>query len=246
MHEILDVQERLQRFLSVLQVEFKFPLEGLSEAELAIILDLLQFRAYAKGDYVYKQGHTPKGVYWMRSGRIKFTNSQASGEEHTHFIVHGDQFFGYRTVISSGIYHLSVEVMETSEIGFIPADKFMEVLEQMPLLMKAMLKEVCASSMVFIARSALFSFKSVPQRLGIAILLLQDKVAKLENIENPPVLLSRNELASYIGTSVEVVVRQLKKLEKMSLIELKGKLIYVKDLQGLLDMIDASDLKNKG
>jgi hypothetical protein len=49
MHEILDVKERLQRFLSVLQVEFKFPLEGLSEAELAIILGLLQFRTYAKG-----------------------------------------------------------------------------------------------------------------------------------------------------------------------------------------------------
>jgi CRP-like cAMP-binding protein len=241
MYEILDVKERLQRFLSVLQVEFKFPLEELNDAERELVLSLIQFRTYAKGDYVYKQGHTPKGVYWMKSGRIKFTKRQFSGEEHTHFIVHGNQFFGYRTVISNGIYHLSVEVMEPSEIGFIPADKFMEVLEQMPLLMKAMLKEVCASSMVFIARTALFSFKSVPQRLGIAILLLQDKVAKLEKVDNPPVLLSRNELASYIGTSVEVVVRQLKKLEKMALIELKGKLIYVKDLKGLLDMIDASD-----
>lgn len=241
MQEILEVKERLQRFLSVLQVEFKFPLSDLNPAEQALILSLIQFRTYGKGDFVYKQGHAPKGVYWMRSGRIKFTNRQASGGEHTHFIVHGDQFFGYRTVISNGVYQLSVEVMEPSEIGFIPAEQFLSALDQMPMLMKGMLKEVCASSLVFVARTALFSYKSVIQRLGIAILLLQDKVAKIEKTDNPPVLLSRNDLASYVGTSVEVIVRQLKRLEKLSLIELKGKLIYVKDLKGLLDMIDSAD-----
>jgi CRP-like cAMP-binding protein len=242
MQEILDAEERLARLLSLLQVDFKLPVAEITAEEKELILSKMQFRTYGKGDFVYKQGHSPKGVYWMKSGRIKFTNRHIDGGEHTHFIVHGDQLFGYRTVISDGVYQLSVEVMEPSVIGFIPAEQFMHLLEEMPKFMKAILKEVCSSSLIFLARTSLFSYKSVVQRLGISILLLQDKIAKLEGVNNPPVLLSRNELASYVGTSVEVIVRQLKKMEKMALIELKGKLIYVSDLKGLLDMIDASNV----
>jgi CRP-like cAMP-binding protein len=240
MQDSLEVEDRLRKLLSLLQVEFKLPTAEITSDELDLIVSKMEFRTYVKGDLVYKQGHSAKGVYWMKSGRIKFTNKHTDGLEHTHFIVHGDQFFGYRTVISNNNYQLSVEVMEPSEIGMIPSEQFMLLLEQMPKFMKAILKELCSSSLIFLARSALFSFKSVVQRLAIAILLLQDKMAKLEGSPNPPILLSRNEFASYIGTSVEVVVRQLKKLEKMSLIELKGKLIYVKDLKGLLDLIDSN------
>ncbi len=241
MQENIAVEERLAQLLSILQVNFRLPVDEISSEEEEIIVQKMQFRNYVKGDFVYKQGHTPKGVYWMKSGRIKFTNRHIDGGEHTHFIVHGNQFFGYRTVIAAGAYQLSVEVMEPSEIGFIPSEVFLSILEQLPRFMKAILIEVCSSSLVFLARTSLFSYKSVVQRLGISLLLLQDKVAKLEGAINPPVQLSRNELASYVGTSVEVVVRQLKKLEKMGIIELKGKLIYISDLKGLLDLIDASN-----
>lgn len=242
MQENIAVEERLAQLLSILQVNFKLPVDEISVEEREFIMGKMQFRNYVKGDFVYKQGHAPKGVYWMRSGRIKFTNRHLDGGEHTHFILHGNQFFGYRTVISNGCYQLSVEVMESSEIGFIPSEQFLELLVEVPKFMKALLIEVCSTSLVFLARTSLYSNKSVIQRLAISILLLQDKVAKLENSINPPVQLSRNELASYIGTSVEVVVRQLKKLEKMALIELKGKLIYVYDLKGLMDLIDASSV----
>jgi CRP-like cAMP-binding protein len=242
MQEKLSVDERLAGLLDVLQVDFKLPISTLSESETEFLFSLMQFRKYSKGDFVYKQGLNPKGVYWMKSGKIKFTNRNSDGGEYTHFIIHGDQFFGYRTVISKSIYRLSVEVMDDSEIGFIPTDVFVDLLMKLPKFTYALLEDLCSSSLTFIARTALYSYKSVIQRLGIALVLLRDKSIKTNPTEtNPPVVLSRNELASYIGTSIEVVVRQLKKMEKAGIISLKGKQIFITSMEGLLDLIDSTE-----
>lgn len=242
MQEKLSVEERLASLLHVLQVDFRLPISNLSSAETEYLFSLMQFRTYSKGDFVYKQGLTPKGVYWMKSGKIKFTNRNPDGGEYTHFIIHGDQFFGYRTVISKAIYRLSVEVMEDAEIGFMPTESFLELLLKLPKFTYSLLEDLSTSSLTFIARTALYSYKNVMQRLGISLILLRDKAVKINPAEiNPPIVLSRNELASYIGTSVEVVVRQLKKMEKMGVISLKGKQIFIESLEGLLDLIENSE-----
>jgi CRP-like cAMP-binding protein len=74
--------------------------------------------------------------------------------------------------------------------------------------------------------------KNVKERLAIMLLYLQDTFGKNED-NTLKVQLSRDELASMIGTATESCIRLLSDFKKLGLIELIGKKIVLKDLAKL-------------
>lgn len=79
--------------------------------------------------------------------------------------------------------------------------------------------------------------KTVKERLAITLLYLQDTFGK--NTDNTlKIQLSREELASMIGTATESCIRLLSDFNKLGLIELVGKKIVLKDIAKLKKMAE--------
>ena len=78
--------------------------------------------------------------------------------------------------------------------------------------------------------------KTVKQRLAETLLYLQDTFGKNED-DSLKIQLTRDELASMIGTATESCIRLLSDFNKSGLIELKGKKIILKDIPKLKKMV---------
>ena len=84
--------------------------------------------------------------------------------------------------------------------------------------------------------------KPVRERLAEALLLLRE-VYGTENGDTSPinVALSREELASVVGTAIETLVRALSDLKRENLIETEKKKIRILDIPGLLRVSNLED-----
>ena len=65
-------------------------------------------------------------------------------------------------------------------------------------------------------------------RARLAVSLIQ-----LFNLYNGPINLSRDDLANFVGTATENLIRLLKDLKTKEVIDTKGRLIYIKKLNEL-------------
>jgi CRP-like cAMP-binding protein len=79
--------------------------------------------------------------------------------------------------------------------------------------------------------------KSVKERLAITLLYLEETFGKNED-NSLKIQLSRDELASMIGTATESCIRLLSDFNKLELIELNGKKIILKNRSKLKKMAE--------
>ena len=70
--------------------------------------------------------------------------------------------------------------------------------------------------------------KSVRERLAFTMLILIDV------FENEPINLSREDLANFVGTATETLIRLLKDFKEEGIIEVRTRKIHVLDRQRLL------------
>jgi CRP-like cAMP-binding protein len=77
--------------------------------------------------------------------------------------------------------------------------------------------------------------KTVKQRLAETLIYLQDTFGKNED-DSLKIQLTRDELASMIGTATESCIRLLSDFNKLGLIELKAKKITLKNIPQLKKM----------
>ncbi|MCO5261096.1 MAG: Crp/Fnr family transcriptional regulator [Crocinitomicaceae bacterium] len=183
---------------------------------------------YKKNEPVFVEGAYPKGVFCIKSGKIKVFTIGESGKEQIIRIAKQGDVVGFRSLFSEEPYRLSATTLEESSICFIKIEDFKEQVNKEPDLLQAVLKELSKESgerAMFIKTMAQ---KTVRQRLAI-ILLVLDEIYKDHQIN-----LSREDLANYVGTATETVIRLLKEFKEEEWIEIHGRTIELKNIQSLV------------
>ncbi|NBV90656.1 MAG: Crp/Fnr family transcriptional regulator, partial [Flavobacteriia bacterium] len=123
---------------------------------------------------------------------------------------------------------VSAETLEDCNICFIRKEDFMSMMDTNPMLRNGILKEIStelADRADFITNMAQ---KSVRERLAFALLMLMDIY------EDEPINLSREDMANFVGTATETLIRLLKELKTEGLIEIQTRKITVLDRKKLL------------
>jgi len=231
------MKDQVSEFINSIRINFNFPIEALTSMEQDSIKEHFQLVKVARKKQLFNEGEDPKGVYIVKKGKLKLLKTHANGAVHIHFILEKEQFFGYDMYLAGTKNLFSAVALEDCELNFLPMDKFMELIDNNPIFAKIMLQEVCRSFTVLLSRTNLYSQKTVPQRLAYALLLLDEKYTTQDNSQlAAPVNLSRKDLASYIGTSIEVLVRILKQFEKSKIVRLEAKYIFIEDFDAMINL----------
>jgi len=183
---------------------------------------------YRKNQPLFVEGTFSRGVYCINDGKVKiFTIGESGKEQIIHIAKEGD-VVGFKAMFSDDPYKLSATTLEESNICFIKKEDFLSHLESNPGLLQTVLKELSkelGERAVFIKNMAQ---KSVRERLA-TILLILDGVYKDEMIN-----LSREDLANFVGTATETVIRLLKEFKEEQLIEIHVRKIEILDRKKLL------------
>jgi CRP-like cAMP-binding protein len=196
-------------------------------------------QTYRKGEIIFKEGGPPSGIFYIISGKVKKYKAVEGKGEQIIYIANTGELLGYHAVLSRERFPDSASTLEESEIGFIPKEDFMGVLERSTMLSGRLLKTLSHEFTVFVNGLALFAQRTVRERLALQLIVLREKY-KVNFQPGIPVVidLSREDLASLVGTARENVVRSLSQLKDEGAIQTKGRKIVVVDVKRLIEIAD--------
>lgn len=199
-------------------------LQGVSKEDKKILLDTMIVRREPKGKTLFKESSYPKGVYFLRKGRVKIFQLNADGKEQIiYFYTKGDSF-GFRPLICNQLHPVTAKTISECTLSFIPKESFLKVLLSSNSLANVLLKNLSFEFSVWVNTTALFSQKPIKEKTAIALLILSNKF-KIGVGKSLSLTISRDDLASYIGTTTETVVRILRIFKDEKIIKTKGRKI---------------------
>ena len=185
---------------------------------------------FKKNQSLFLEGSFPRGVFCLNQGRVKVFKRGDEGKEQIIHIAKTGELIGFRAMFSGEPYNVAAETLEESNICFIGKDEFLSMMDTNPTLRNGIIKELSkelADRAEFITNMAQ---KSVRERLAFALILLMNVY------EEEPINLSREDMANFVGTATETLIRLVKDFKEEGLIEVQTRKLIVLDAKKLMDI----------
>lgn len=212
-------------------------LTGLPAEDLSMMTQHKIEQVYSKGEIIFREGSYPSGIFFIINGMVKKYKLDNEGKEQIIYVANTGELIGYHAILSEDRYPDSAAALEESRIGFIPKEDFLYAMEQSEVLSKRLLKTLSHEFAVLINSMALFTQKTVRDRLALQLIVLREKYKKDFHPGMPvEINMSRDDLASLVGTARENVVRVLTEFKEQGIVETKGRIIIVLNVKRLIEI----------
>lgn len=194
-------------------------------------------QVYKKGEVIFREGAYPSGIFYITDGKVKKYKVDTDGREQIIYVANTGELLGYHAVLSEDRYPDSAAALEQSKIAFIPREDFLATLLQSDVLSRRLLKTLSHEFAVLANSLTIHAQKSVRERLALQLIVLREKY-KVNFKPGMPVEinLSRDDLASLVGTARENVVRMLSEFKEEGIVETKGRKIIVHNVKKLIEI----------
>lgn len=190
---------------------------------------------YKKGEIIFREGTRPSGIYYIKNGKAKKYKRDVDGKEQIIYVANSGELIGYHAILAEDYFPDSAATLEESTIACISKEDFLEVLQRSPTLSSRLLKTLSHEFAVLINGMALFAQRPVRERLALQLVVLREKY-KSDFPSGMPVKinLSREDLASLVGTARENVVRLLSEFKEEGILKTDGRKIIIQDVKKLI------------
>ncbi len=225
-HETIECERCSKRFNTLFCKQSNDKIEGIEEEKVCA--------SYDKGEFIFRQGTTPQGVYCLNRGKVKILRQEADGSEKIVRLVRPGDPIGYRSILSEENYACSAVALEPSGVCFIPRELFVSVLSRDASLTQEMIKLLGENLRIAESQIANISSKSTLERTAEALLFVKETYGYEEDGKTINAVLSRQEIADIVGTNMETVVRHISELKKNHVLSGASKKIAIENLPKLL------------
>jgi CRP-like cAMP-binding protein len=201
--------------------------------------DLLMAHAreniFRKGETIFREGGTPVGIFYIRSGKAKKYKVDNTGREHIFYVANSGELLGYHAVLASERYSDSAVALEDTVLVFIPSEDFLSALDRSKVLSRRLLKTLSREFSVLTNNTAVFAQRPVRERVAIALIILREKFKKDTEPEMPvTITISRDDIANMAGTTRENVARFISEFKNDGIISTQGRRIVIVDVKALV------------
>lgn len=175
----------------------------------------------AKKSILYQEGDIPHRLYYLVRGKIKTYHTNREGKYFITLFVKPGDFFGFVDILENQACRETAEALEEVQVLSIPVRDFQQkLLENIHIeihFRKALTGYLLKNESILFS----MAYQSLRMRVAQALVELVKTYGQLD--EGPVVMrLSREDLASRVGTATESVIRTLSDFKKEGLIEVKG------------------------
>lgn len=208
--------------------------DKLQDEELATLDDKKGCGFYRKNQVIFNEGSHSNGLYCVNKGQIKISKTGVDGREQIiHFAKKGD-VMGYRALLSGETFAATATAIDDSTICFIPRSELLSLMERNTGLGMKFMMLLCHKVEELGEQATSLSHRTVRERLAQSLLLLKQSFGLKEDRKTLDVQLSREDLASFVGTATESLIRMLSEFKEDGMVELTGKQIVLKDIPKLI------------
>jgi len=177
---------------------------------------------YNKGESIFHEGDTVNGMYFIFSGLVKVHKKWSDNKELILRFAKDGAIVGHRGLGGDIIYPVSATALAASDICFIELDFFMATLKVNPDYLFDLMMFFAAELKESEKRMRNIAHMNTKGRIGQSLITLQDKFGTdtdgFINIE-----ISRQDLASYTGTTYETLFKIMNELAEENAIHIDNK-----------------------
>lgn len=215
---------------------------NLARQELVTIDEHKIINTYKKGQTLFVQGSHPFGIFCISSGNIKLTSTGVDGKESIVRIVHAGDILGHRSLFTDQDYAKTATAMEDTTVCFIDKKFILSLIQKNPSVALNIINKLSRDMGIAEGKLTSLHQKNVRERLAELLLSLKSSHGVLEeNRWRIDLKITREEMATLIGTANETLIRFMSEFKEAGLIEQSGKTIYIKDLEELLNWANIND-----
>jgi DNA-binding response OmpR family regulator len=181
---------------------------------------------FKKKQIIYNEGSLPKGIFFVKKGKIKTFKTNEMGKELINGLYNEGDFFGYLSLLEDRKYTDTAMALEDSEISVVPKEDFFALVYKSPEVSRKFINILSNNIIEREEQLIKLAYNSVRKRVAEALLTLYSKYKK-ENEDKFSIAISREDLANLVGTATETVIRTLSDFKDEKLIEISGSTISI-------------------
>jgi CRP/FNR family transcriptional regulator len=231
-----------------------FIFSELGDEDLDNIRQFSRLKSYNKGDIIFFDTEPYLGFYVVIEGMVKVYKISSDGREHIiHLVDRYNTFAEVPLFENSGMILLNqfrypanaMAIEDNTKVLLIPSRPFIELIESSPRLSMKMISGFAKRLRHLNTHIESITLKDVTKRVTAFIVTEFEKKSKSpgaksarggEGENSIKLKISKNDLASYLGTIIETLSRTFKKLQDDGVIEVKGRVITIRNLHKLKEL----------
>ncbi len=194
-----------------------------------------EVEVYDKKKMLYQEGKRPRFLFYLMKGKVKAFKAHEDGKEYiTNLYSEGD-FIGYTALIGDTNYDDSASVLEEAEIMQIPRDDFQKMVYSDISIASKFIHIITQNVKEKEERLLNLAYSSLRKRVARALVDIVEKF-KLKEQTNP-IEISREDIAQYVGTATESLIRTLSDFKAEKHIDIKSGKIIVNNVERLKNLL---------
>jgi CRP-like cAMP-binding protein len=199
------------------------------------LADQYNIETYGKKQILYQEGKRPRFLYYLIKGKVKGFKTHEDGKEYITDLFSQGDFMGYPPLIEDKNYDDSALVLEDSEIMQVPREDFLQMIYGDINIAAKFIRIITQNVKEKEERLLNLAYSSLRKRVAKALVDIHSKYNT--SGENKPIEISREDIAHYVGTATESLIRTLSDFKAEKLIEIKEGKIIISNIEKLTHLL---------
>ena len=191
---------------------------------------------YERKQVLYHENKKPRFLFYLVKGKVKCFKTNADGKEYITNLYNDGDFIGYSALLENAIYDDSAVVIEDAEILAIPKDDFLHMIYNDISIASKFIHIITKNVKEKEERLLGLAYNSLRKRVATALVEIIAKFNLKE--QNMAIEISREEIAQYVGTATESLIRTLSDFKAEKLIDIKNGKVILTNTDKLKNLVN--------
>jgi CRP/FNR family transcriptional regulator len=206
---------------------------------LPVIAANRQMLSFKKKEVIFSAGSQAAGVYFVYEGVVKIHQPWGGHKELILNFAGSGDMLGYRALGNDQILPVTATALDDVTICFVPMSFFELFVQSHHQLTYALMKFYANALQEAEKRMRNLALMEVKGRVAETLLMLQQKFG-LDVTGSINVVLTRQDMAAYAGTTYESFIRTLNELAVAGLIKQVDKRVEILDVNSLAALVNTT------
>lgn len=199
------------------------------------LADQYEIESYLKKHALYHEGKRPRFLYYIIKGKVKVSKTHDEGKEYITDIYTAGDFLGFNAMIEDRQYEENAVVLEDAEIMQIPKEDFLQMMYTDINVAVKFIHIITQNVREKEERLLNLAYGSLRKRVARSLIEIYKKYNPSAGAN--PIEISRDDIAHYIGTATESLIRTLSDFKSEKLIAVKDGKVVITDVEKLKNLL---------
>src|SRR5688572_22587891 len=241
--ELLNAVEIRLKKAEVMQQQYKPTAQGVQQflkdvkdtGILSKLSENYNVEQYNKKQTLYQEGKRPRFLYYLVKGKVKGFKTNEDGKDYITDVFSSGDFIGYPALIEEKNYDDSAMILEDAEVMQIPKEDFLQMIYNDINIAVKFIRIITQNVKEKEERLLNLAYSSLRKRVARALVDLHGKYNT--GAQNNPIEVSREDIAHYVGTATESLIRTLSDFKTEKLVEIKDGKIRITQIDKLKNLL---------